>query len=172
MGQPSQLDQAQQLLSYDVDAAEPHVQRRFVDDGVYGRRVLEREEFAAWIEDLLRTRGYDIDSPRGGGRSKLADDAGVHRAAVSRLLQRQSMPDLETMRRIAAVLGVPLREMLIRSGRLTEDDLPLSGSGRPAADTDHAPPLSPEEAARRMGVPPELRDLFVKVARQFLPEGG
>ncbi|BCL29604.1 helix-turn-helix domain-containing protein [Streptomyces aurantiacus] len=128
-------------------------------------------EFAGWIEELLRARGYDIDSPRGGGRSKLADDAGVHRAAVSRLLQRQSMPDLETMRRIAAVLGVPLREMLIRSGRLTEDDLPLAGGGRPADGEDHLR-LSPEEAARRMGVPPELRELFAKVARQFLPEGG
>ncbi|KAA0929721.1 MULTISPECIES: helix-turn-helix domain-containing protein [Streptomyces] len=134
------------------------------------RRTTGLGEFAAWIEDLLRARGYEIDSPRGGGRSKLADDAGVHRAAVSRLLQRQSMPDLETMRRIAAVLGVPLREMLIRSGRLTEDDLPLTGGGR-AAEGEEAPWLSPEEAARRMGVPPELRDLFAGVARQFLPEG-
>jgi hypothetical protein len=82
------------------------------------------------------------------------------------------MPDLETMRRIAAVLGVPLREMLIRSGRLTEDDLPVvAGSGHPVAGGDRTP-LSPEEAARRMGVPPELRELFAKVARQFLPEGG
>jgi transcriptional regulator with XRE-family HTH domain len=158
-------------------------------------RAAGLEEFAGWIEDLLRSRDYDIDSPRGGGRSKLADDAGVHRAAVSRLLQRQSMPDLETMRRIAAVLGVPLREMLIRSGRLTEDDLPLTGGGRPAdgtgtgnvagavagtgngsavgsEDSEVRLPLSPEEAACRMGVPPELHGLFAKVARQFLPEGG
>ncbi|TPQ17654.1 helix-turn-helix domain-containing protein [Streptomyces sporangiiformans] len=129
------------------------------------------DEFAAWIEELMRGRGYDIDSPRGGGRSKLADDAGVHRAAVSRLLQRQSMPDLETMRRVAAVLGVPLREMLIRSGRLTEDDLPVSGGGRPAVGEGQMR-LSPEEAARLMGVPPELSDLFAKVAKQFLPQGG
>ena len=140
-------------------------------------RAAGLEDFAGWIEDLLRARRYDIDSPRGGGRSKLADDAGVHRAAVSRLLQRQSMPDLETMRRIASVLGVPLREMLIRSGRLTEDDLPLgggrhaNGDGSGCEDGGVHLPLSPEEAARRMGVPPELRGLFAKVARQFLPEG-
>ncbi|MFD3315976.1 helix-turn-helix domain-containing protein [Streptomyces sp. NPDC058656] len=134
-------------------------------------RAAGLDDFAGWIEGLLRVRGYDIDSPRGGGRSKLADDAGVHRAAVSRLLQRQSMPDLETMRRIAAVLGVPLREMLIRSGRLTEDDLPVSDGERPAGGEDR-PWLSVEEAALRMGVPPELRELFAKVAQQFLPEGG
>ncbi|MET9481924.1 helix-turn-helix transcriptional regulator [Streptomyces sp. NPDC006638] len=121
----------------------------------------------------MRRQGYDIDSPRGGGKSKLADDAGVHRAAVSRLLQRQSMPDLETMRRLAAVLGIPLRDMLIRSGRLSEEDLPIAArphmdAARPELAED-SPRLSPEEAARRMGVPPELREVFVKVAKQFLP---
>ncbi|WP_243870216.1 helix-turn-helix domain-containing protein [Streptomyces liangshanensis] len=121
----------------------------------------------------MRRQGYDIDNPRGGGKSKLADDAGVHRAAVSRLLQRQSMPDLETMRRLAAVLGIPLREMLIRSGRLSEEDLPIAvrqqtDPAGPGAGED-SPRLGPEEAARRMGVPPELREIFVKVAKQFLP---
>ncbi|MFE4334257.1 helix-turn-helix domain-containing protein [Streptomyces sp. NPDC056831] len=118
----------------------------------------------------MRRRGYDIDSPRGGGKSKLADDAGVHRAAVSRLLQRQSMPDLETMRRLAGVLGVPLRDMLIRSGRLSEDDLPVNAGSR-AAPGEDSPRLTPGEAALRMGVPPELREMFVKVATQFLSEG-
>ncbi|MFD9796141.1 helix-turn-helix domain-containing protein [Streptomyces sp. NPDC059070] len=118
----------------------------------------------------MRLRQYDIDSPRGGGKSKLADDAGVHRAAVSRLLQRQSMPDLETMRRLAGVLGVPLRDMLIRSGRLSEDDLPVAAS---RGGQDEGPgPLTPEEAAVRMGVPPELRELFARVTRAFLPDGG
>ncbi|MET8948585.1 helix-turn-helix transcriptional regulator [Streptomyces sp. NPDC004542] len=119
----------------------------------------------------MRDRGYVIDGPRGGGKSRLADDSGVHRAAVTRLLQRQSMPDLETMRRLAVVLGVPLRDMLIRSGRLSEDDLPLEPDPDPGADPGAGRRLSPEEAARRMGVPEELRCLFVKVARQFLTEG-
>ncbi|SOD84962.1 helix-turn-helix transcriptional regulator [Streptomyces sp. Ag109_G2-15] len=143
-------------------ASSPRMERLERTDGL--------EEFAAWVEDLMRQRGYVIDGPRGGGKSRLADDAGVHRAAVTRLLQRQSMPDLETMRRLAGVLGVPLRDMLIRSGRLSEEDLPLEpvpgGSCAPAGR------ISPEEAARRMGVPEDLRGLFAKVARQFLPEGG
>lgn len=132
-------------------------------------RPTELDRFADWVECLMRRGGYDIDSPRGGGKSRLADDAGVHRAAVSRLLQRQSMPDLETMRRLAAVLGVPLRDMLIRSGKLSEDDLPIAAG---AAGAREQVTLSPEEAARRMGVPPELRETFVKVAKQFLPEAG
>ncbi|WP_338703710.1 helix-turn-helix transcriptional regulator [Streptomyces sp. Q6] len=121
----------------------------------------------------MRQRGYTIDSPRGGGRSRLADDAGVHRAAVSRLLQRQSMPDLETMRRLAVALGVPLRDVLIRSGRLSEEDLPVGGTqeGNPGNGSAEGTRLTPEEAARRMGVPPELRETFVRVAKQFLPGG-
>ncbi|MFJ8231741.1 helix-turn-helix domain-containing protein [Streptomyces sp. NPDC094448] len=128
------------------------------------------EPFATWIEDLIRRRGYDIDSPRGGGKSRLADEAGVHRAAITRLLQRQSMPDLETTRRLAQVLDVPVRDMLIRSGRLTEDDLPLPQT--PEAGAAAVPGerrLTLEEAAAGLGVPADQREMFIRVAGQFLP---
>ncbi|MDJ0465201.1 helix-turn-helix domain-containing protein [Streptomyces sp. H27-C3] len=129
----------------------------------------ELEQFTAWIEDLIRRRGYDIDSPRGGGKSRLADEAGVHRAAITRLLQRQSMPDLETTRRLAQVLQVSVREMLIRSGRLSEEDLPLPDvPDGPSRDTT-AHRLTLEEAAEGLGVPADQWDMFIKVAGQFLP---
>ncbi|MEU9555079.1 helix-turn-helix domain-containing protein [Streptomyces fumanus] len=132
--------------------------------------VSELEAFTVWIEEVIRRRGYDIDSPRGGGKSRLADEAGVHRAAITRLLQRQSMPDLETMRRLAHVLGIPLREMLIRSGRLTEEDLPLPSS---PDDLDRSggerQQLTLEEAATALGIPAEQREMFLRVAGQFLP---
>ncbi|MEU9151686.1 helix-turn-helix transcriptional regulator [Streptomyces sp. NPDC048417] len=129
------------------------------------------EAFAAWVEDLMRERGYDIDSPRGGGKSRIADEAGVHRAAVTRLLQRQSMPDLETTRRLARVLGVPVREMLIRSGRLTAEELAdphdyLASPG-PSAEFSRRPTL--EEVADLLGVPADRREMFVRVVEQFLP---
>lgn len=131
------------------------------------------DHFADWIEEVIRRRGYDIDSPRGGGKSRLADEAGVHRAAITRLLRRQSMPDLETMRRLAHALAVPVREMLIRSGRLSEQDLPMPApAGDPVAESwgpDAAPTL--EEVATALGVPPEQREMFIRVAGQFLPEG-
>lgn len=130
------------------------------------------EQFAAWLEELIRRRGYDIDSPRGGGKSRLADEAGVHRAAITRLLQRQSMPDLETTRRLAHVLQVPVREMLIRSGRLTEEDLPLPSqpeNTRPVGG-EGVRHLTLEEAAAGLGVPPEQREMFMRVAGQFLPD--
>ncbi|MEU9264309.1 helix-turn-helix transcriptional regulator [Streptomyces sp. NPDC048251] len=129
------------------------------------------DAFAAWVEDLMRERGYDIDSPRGGGKSRIADEAGVHRAAVTRLLQRQSMPDLETTRRLARVLGVPVRDMLIRSGRLTAEELAdphdYLASPAPSADFGRRPTL--EEVAELLGVPADRREMFVRVVEQFLP---
>ncbi|MFB7375488.1 helix-turn-helix domain-containing protein [Streptomyces sp. NPDC056222] len=125
------------------------------------------DEFAGWVEGLMRARGYDIDSPRGGGKSRIADEAGVHRAAVTRLLQRQSMPDLETMRRIAPLLGVSVRDMLIRSGRVTPDELPLAADLLPPGDWQ--PTM--EDFARWLGVPDERMGVFVKVVNQFLEPG-
>lgn len=129
------------------------------------------DAFAAWVEDLMRERGYDIDSPRGGGKSRIADEAGVHRAAVTRLLQRQSMPDLETTRRLARVLGVPVRDMLIRSGRLTAEELADPHdhlvSPAPSAEFGRRPTL--EEVADLLGVPADRREMFVRVVEQFLP---
>ncbi|MFC8504880.1 helix-turn-helix domain-containing protein [Streptomyces sp. NPDC057411] len=122
------------------------------------------DEFAGWVEGLMRARGYDIDSPRGGGKSRIADEAGVHRAAVTRLLQRQSMPDLETMRRIAPLLGVSVRDMLIRSGRVTPEELPLAEDLLPPGDWQ--PTM--EDFARWLGVPDERMGVFVKVVTQFL----
>ncbi|GAA3627200.1 helix-turn-helix domain-containing protein [Streptomyces chitinivorans] len=130
------------------------------------------ETFASWIEGLIRERGYDIDSPRGGGKSRLADAAGVHRAAITRLLQRHSMPDLETMRRLARVLRVPVREMLVRSGQLTDEELPLPPSAKGSAGGGAEEPLTLERAAELLGIPAGQREMFVRVASQFLPEGG
>ncbi|MGW9305484.1 MULTISPECIES: helix-turn-helix transcriptional regulator [Streptomyces] len=129
----------------------------------------ELDQFTAWIEELIRARGYDIDSPRGGGKSRLADEAGVHRAAITRLLQGQSMPDLETTRRLAHVLRVPVRDMLIRSGRLSEEDLPLPDLGGEAEVAAPHRRLTLEEAAAGLGVPRDQWDMFIRVAGQFLP---
>ncbi|GAA2913808.1 hypothetical protein GCM10020221_06880 [Streptomyces thioluteus] len=133
-----------------------------------GEKGSEMERFASWVEDLMRRRGYDIDSPRGGGRSRLAEDAGVHRAAVTRLLQRQSLPDLETMRALARVLGVGLRDMLIQSGRVEPEDLPLPD----AEERNKGKRVTPAQAAELLGVPETHRRQFVEMTEMILAVSG
>ncbi|MFM9593235.1 helix-turn-helix transcriptional regulator [Streptomyces scabiei] len=123
--------------------------------------------FAAWIEGVMRAHGYDIDTPRGGGRTRLAEDAGVHRAAITRLLQRRSMPDLETMRGLSRALGVPVRDILIRSGKLTEQDLPRPPAPPGTAAAAGAQPFSAEQAATALGIPEHLRAAFVRITEDF-----
>ncbi|WP_200303754.1 helix-turn-helix domain-containing protein [Streptomyces adelaidensis] len=125
------------------------------------------DEFAAWIEGVMRTRGYDIDSPRGGGKTKLAEDAGVHRAAITRLLQRQSMPDLETMRGLSRALGIPVRDVLIRSRKLTEEDLPQAPAPPDTAAASGGDAISVEQAATALGIPEHLRAAFVQITEQL-----
>ncbi|MER5522354.1 helix-turn-helix transcriptional regulator [Streptomyces sp. NPDC002763] len=129
------------------------------------------DAFARWVEELMRRRGYDIDSPRGGGKSRVADEAGVHRAAVTRLLHRQSMPDLETTRRLARVLDVSVREMLIRSGRLTAEELADARAHLPTAPSPAAPArrITVNEAADLLGVPTDQLGRFARAVEPFLP---
>lgn len=82
--------------------------------------------FAAWLRDLMERRGYPMDGPRAGGIAKLAIDSGVSQPSISRIFNAEGYsPSVETLRALAPVLGVSLREMMIRSGRATEDELPI-----------------------------------------------
>ncbi|WNZ11116.1 helix-turn-helix transcriptional regulator [Streptomyces sp. 11x1] len=125
------------------------------------------DAFAAWMEGVMRARGYDIDSPRGGGKTRLAEDAGVHRAAITRLLQRRSMPDLETMRGLSRALGVPVRDVLIRSGKLTEQDLPQPPAPPGPGTAPGGNALSAEQAATALGIPEHRRAAFVRITERL-----
>ncbi|CAM5728532.1 HTH cro/C1-type domain-containing protein OS=Streptomyces fumanus OX=67302 GN=GCM10018772_44460 PE=4 SV=1 [Streptomyces fumanus] len=60
--------------------------------------------------------------------------------------------------------------MLIRSGRLTEEDLPLPSSpDRLDRSGGERQQLTLEEAATALGIPAEQREMFLRVAGQFLP---
>ena len=78
--------------------------------------MTEHEEFAAWLRARATAAGYDLSSPRAGGRSKLAADTGVSLSQIARVLSAKNRPDIDTQRQLAKALRVPLREMLIRSG--------------------------------------------------------
>lgn len=116
-------------------------------------------DFGDWLREQLTRRGYNLGM-RGGGQSRFADDSGINRATVSRLLRGEHAPDVRTLQLLARALGLPLGEILVRAGIVTPDELgavqqPFSGQRR----------ITPEQAADELGITdPQARRVFVNLA--------
>ncbi|MFB7029626.1 MULTISPECIES: helix-turn-helix domain-containing protein [unclassified Streptomyces] len=121
-----------------------------------------RVDFAAWLRDQLTTRGYDVTGLRSGGRTRFAADSGISPASVSRLLRAQPVTDLGILGTLAGFLGVPLAEILVRIGLITEGE--LYEVQHP--DPDDSRRITPEEAANDLGITdPHKRALFLNMTR-------
>lgn len=105
----------------------------------------DREEFARWLRERLVELGYDLSTPRAGGQAEFARRAGISHPVVSRTLRGQNTPTPDVLEVMAPVLKVPLRELLVRAGILTEDELPQESS--PAGDRP-----TPEQLAAMAGI--------------------
>jgi transcriptional regulator with XRE-family HTH domain len=107
----------------------------------------QAERFAEYIRPAVVAAGYDIDSPRGGGRKELADRTGASPSSIGRMLSGQTMPGPLLLEKLAEVLDLPLTELLVRAGV-------VSGRRQVAADPSRssAPSLTIEDAARRLGI--------------------
>jgi len=85
--------------------------------------MTDTKAFADWLHDQVVAAGYDLSSPRSGGRSKLAQDAGIALSQVQRALGGTAKSDISTLRAIAHALQIPMKVMLVRSGTLAQEDL-------------------------------------------------
>lgn len=105
--------------------------------------------FGPWLHDQLVRRGYQM-AGRGGGQRAFADDAGITPTTVSRLLRGENRSDPDTLRIVAAALGIPVAEIFVRAGLLTEDDIAAirdRGTARRTADR-----ITPEQAVADLGI--------------------
>ncbi|RLL68168.1 helix-turn-helix transcriptional regulator [Streptomyces sp. Z26] len=102
------------------------------------------EAFGAFVSAAARDAGYDIDSPRGGGKKALAEAAGMSHASVSRMLAGISLPDPVFFEALARALNVSLGELLVRSGLVSEG---ASITTNPATGD-----MTAEVAARALGL--------------------
>lgn len=69
-----------------------------------------------WLRAEMPRRGYPIEGPRAGGISRLAQDAGISQANMSRLVNGAGEPNIDTLRKIGEVFKVPLGEMMVHAG--------------------------------------------------------
>lgn len=123
---------------------------------------LRAAQFAAYVREAARRAGYDIDSPRGGGKTALARDTGMSPSSVGRMIAGKAMPDPAYFEPLAAALRVPLPEVLVLSGLISRDVF-----------TEQQPPraLSPREAAADLGIKdPAKVDLFETMVRALLTD--
>lgn len=149
--------------------------RRYLLASVYGMpttetgpaaQVSRAQRFAEYIRPAVVAAGYDIDSPRGGGKKELAEAVGMSPSSVGRMLSGQTLPEPGTLERLAGVLSVDLTELLVRSG-LVSDRSSVTKSAPPG------PPqkITPLEAARLLGIrSPDKIQMFEAVVRTLLEQ--
>ncbi|MEH0520535.1 helix-turn-helix transcriptional regulator [Streptomyces stelliscabiei] len=126
------------------------------------------QKFGEYAAAAARAAGYDIDSPRGGGKKALAERAGMSHASVSRMLSGQTIPDPAYLERLADALGVPLMELFVLSGIVSER---ASQTVRPSAEPDGA--LSLEAAARKFGIrSPDRVEMFKAMTKSLADQEG
>lgn len=155
--------------------------RRYLLASVYGMPTTETgpasqtsraQRFAGYIRPAVVAAGYDIDSPRGGGKKELADATGMSPSSVGRMLAGATLPDPVHLERLAEVLHLDFMDLLVESGLLS--------SRRGGSPVDPvARPRSPEEvtaeAAHMLGIrDPDRVQMFkaiVKTLQQQEPGG-
>lgn len=119
----------------------------------------DTQPFEGWLHDQVVAAGYDLSSPRAGGKTKLAKDAGIALSQVQRALNGTAVPDIRAQRSIARALKIPFRTMLIRSGTLRPDDF------------DQDDPQPADRDARtlglRLGVPAERLGQFAAIVESL-----
>ncbi|MFJ6215037.1 hypothetical protein ACIQGZ_17130 [Streptomyces sp. NPDC092296] len=110
--------------------------------------------FTQWLRQRAKAAGYDVGASR-GARLALAKAAAISPTQVGRTLTGDTMPSVESQRGLAKALGIPVAEMLVRSGTLAPEDI-LSRAGTPAASE-----VDPYRLAREWGIPEDRVELFV-----------
>lgn len=122
------------------------------------------QQFGRFTTEAAREAGYDIDSPRGGGKKALAAAAGMSRATISRMLAGQAIPDPQSFEPLAGALGITLPQLLIRSGLASERAL---GGAVPASPAK--PSLTIRRAAAELGIRSERGvNMFVSMTESIL----
>lgn len=129
-----------------------------------------RAEWLPWLTGVLTDQGYDLSSERSGGKARLSRDTGLSQGIITRLLSGQAV-SYETLLTLARGTGISVRELLIRTGKATEDDFPQLGTETGQIGVSSGKPLTPEELAELAGVDDADKAWFVTMLRRMRRSG-
>lgn len=141
------------------------MRRRDHDLESTGERA-ERATWLPWLTGVLTDKGYDLSSSRSGGRSQLAQDTGISAGIITRLLAGEPV-SYETLLALSRGTGIPIAELLIRTGKASEDDFSLPGPESSHIGVSSGKRLTPEEVAEAAGVPEGDRPWFATMVRRM-----
>lgn len=100
----------------------------------------EDKPFGVWLRREMERRGYELEGPRAGGRTRLAKETGLNLSIISRILGENRVPEVKALRAIASVLAIPITDMLVHAGVLEPDDVTQIQAPSPALNTHVAIP--------------------------------
>jgi transcriptional regulator with XRE-family HTH domain len=89
-----------------------------------------------WLTQEMPRRGYPLQGPRAGGISRLASEANIPQATMSRLVHGQSEASVDNLRKLAPIFGKTLAEMMVISGLAKPDEMTESPSGAASVHAD------------------------------------
>ncbi|MFF4738806.1 helix-turn-helix domain-containing protein [Streptomyces sp. NPDC001262] len=92
--------------------------------------------FGSYVKAAAKRRGYAVDDQRSGAKARLAADSGMSPAAISRVLSGTSLPHPTQLEGLAKALGVPVSELLVKAGVVSEEGLGVQPTPRPALTLD------------------------------------
>ncbi|MEU9894274.1 helix-turn-helix domain-containing protein [Streptomyces phaeochromogenes] len=126
--------------------------------------------FVRYIREAAGRAGYDIDSPRGGGKKAIAKATGMSQSSVGRMLAGQTIPSPPQLEKLADALEVPLIDLLVLSGVVSERA--KSGVGAsPPPRLAAIKSLTIEEAADALGIrSPDRVRMFKAMASTLIEQ--
>src|SRR5437879_7687229 len=110
--------------------------------------VSGQTSLSRWLRQEMPRRGYPLEGHRAGGITRLAADTGISQATMSRMLNSQGEPSVDSLRKIGSLWGYTLQEMMVFAG--------LAEPSGPVAHVSQVSIRAPEPAAP--GVRVERRD--------------
>jgi len=87
--------------------------------------VSGQTSLSRWLRQEMPRRGYPLEGHRAGGITRLATDTGISQATMSRMVNGQGEPSIDSLRKIGNLWGFGLQEMMIFAG-LAEPSVPIS----------------------------------------------
>ncbi|MFD3903012.1 helix-turn-helix domain-containing protein [Streptomyces sp. CB04723] len=119
------------------------------------------QDFAEWLRDRLIAEGYVL-SPRGGGVTRFAEDAGISKPTISRILRGTGSADISILEKIGTALDVPMVVLLVEAGVIAPDE--LDRAQRPQGH------MTADQAADELGITdPTARQVFRGVVNTLTP---